>query len=164
MNRSVSGGVGRGAVLLLTTADRSTNHVYPAQTTSSQATRSLAGSRFDHRVPGVVCLCVVVPAAGIMMAMSALGSTEEGMGGAGWAINMVMAMFGGAMMPLAFMPPFMQTMSDLSPVKWAILSLEAAIWRNYSLGELGVPWAVLIAIGSVGFAIGLYYFHRGLSR
>lgn len=107
-----------------------------------------------------VAFCFV----GIMMAMSALGSTEEGVGGAGWAINMVMAMFGGAMMPLAFMPPFMQTLSDLSPVKWAILSLEAAIWRNYSLGELGVPWAVLIAIGSVGFAIGLYYFHRGLSR
>jgi len=107
-----------------------------------------------------VAFCFV----GIMMAMSALGSTEEGVGGAGWAINMVMAMFGGAMMPLEFMPPFMKTLSDASPVKWAIVSLEAAIWRNYSLGELWVPWAVLIAIGSAGFAIGLYYFHRGLSR
>lgn len=108
----------------------------------------------------VVAYCFV----GIMMAMSALGSTEEGVGGAGWAINMVMAMFGGAMMPLAFMPPFMQTLSDASPVKWAIVALEAAIWRNYTLAELGLPWAILLAIGSVGLAIGLYFFQRNLNR
>jgi ABC-2 type transport system permease protein len=108
----------------------------------------------------VVAFCFV----GIMMAMSALGSTEEGVGGAGWAINMVMAMFGGAMMPLAFMPPFMKTLSDASPVKWAILALEAAIWRNYTLGELAIPWAILVAIGSAGLVMGLIVFQRSLNR
>jgi ABC-2 type transport system permease protein len=106
----------------------------------------------------VVALCFV----GIMMAMSALGTTEEGVGGAGWAINMVMAMFGGAMMPLAFMPDFMRSASDFSPVKWAIVSLEAAIWRNYTLSELLGPWAILLSIGTVGFAVGLYFFQRNL--
>jgi ABC-2 type transport system permease protein len=106
----------------------------------------------------VVALCFV----GIMMAMSSLGTTEEGVGGAGWAINMVMAMFGGAMMPLAFMPSFMKTASDFSPVKWAIVSLEAAIWRNYTLGEILGPWAILLAIGATGFAVGLYFFQRNL--
>ena len=106
----------------------------------------------------VVALCFV----GIMMAMSALGTTEEGVGGAGWAINMVMAMFGGAMMPLAFMPSFMKSASDFSPVKWAIVSLEAAIWRNYSFAEILWPWTILLTIGAAGFAIGLYLFQRNL--
>lgn len=106
----------------------------------------------------VVALCFV----GIMMAMSALGTTEEGVGGAGWAINMVMAMFGGAMMPLAFMPSFMKSASDFSPVKWAIVSLEAAIWRNYSFTEILWPWTILLTIGTAGFAIGLYLFQRNL--
>ncbi|MBL8889338.1 MAG: ABC transporter permease [Planctomycetaceae bacterium] len=108
----------------------------------------------------VVALCFV----GIMMAMSALGTTEEGVGGAGWAINMVMAMFGGAMMPLAFMPGFMKVASDFSPVKWAIVSLEAAIWRGYSLQEMLWPWSILLIIGSVGFAMGLYFFERNQSK
>ncbi|MDP1563708.1 MAG: ABC transporter permease [Pirellulaceae bacterium] len=106
----------------------------------------------------VVALCFV----GIMMAMSAVGTTEEGVGGAGWAINMVMAMFGGAMMPLAFMPSFMKSASDFSPVKWAIVSLEAAIWRNYTFTELLLPWTILLTIGATGFAVGLYFFQRNL--
>lgn len=104
----------------------------------------------------VVALCFV----GIMMAMSALGTTEEGVGGAGWAINMIMAMFGGAMMPLAFMPSFMKSASDFSPVKWGIVSLEAAIWRNYTFYELLWPWTILLTIGATGFAVGLYFFQR----
>jgi len=107
----------------------------------------------------LVAFCFV----GIMMAMSTLGKSEEAVGGAGWAINMVMAMFGGAMMPLAFMPAFMQTLSDFSPVKWSIVSLEAAIWRNYTLAEMLFPWSVLLAIGSVGFCLGLLLFQRQLS-
>lgn len=108
----------------------------------------------------VVALCFV----GIMMAMSALGTTEEGVGGAGWAINMVMAMFGGAMMPLAFMPGFMKTASNFSPVKWAIVSLEAAIWRDYTFTELLWPWSILLTIGGIGFILGLYFFERNQSK
>jgi ABC-2 type transport system permease protein len=107
---------------------------------------------------GVVAFCFV----GIMMAMSALGSTEEGVGGAGWAMNMVMAMFGGAMMPLAFMPPFMKPLSDFSPVKWSIVALEGAIWREYTLGEMVLPWSVLLLIGGGGLGLGLWLFRRRL--
>jgi len=65
-------------------------------------------------------LCFV----GLMMLISTLGKTEQSVGGAGWAILMVMAMFGGAMMPLAFMPSWMRNISHFSPVKWGILAME----------------------------------------
>jgi ABC-2 type transport system permease protein len=99
---------------------------------------------------------------GIMMTMSALGKTEEAVGGAGWAMNTVMAMFGGAMMPLAFMPGFMQTWSHASPVKWSILALEGAIWRNYSIVDMILPWTILIVIGSLGFALGMQLYCRNI--
>lgn len=59
------------------------------------------------------CLCFV----GLMMLISTLGKTEQSVGGAGWAILMVLAMLGGGMMPLAFMPPWMRSISHFSPIK-----------------------------------------------
>jgi ABC-2 type transport system permease protein len=97
---------------------------------------------------------------GIMMLMSVIGKTEESVSGAAWSANMLMAMFGGGMVPLLFMPNFMKTFSNLSPVKWSILALEGAIWRGFTLGEMMVPCAVLIGIGAVCLAIGT----RVLSR
>jgi ABC-2 type transport system permease protein len=97
---------------------------------------------------------------GIMMLMSVIGKTEESVSGAAWSANMLMAMFGGAMVPLLFMPSFMKALSNLSPVKWSILALEGSIWRNFSVGEMLVPCTVLIVIGALCLAIGV----RVLSR
>jgi len=97
---------------------------------------------------------------GIMMLMSVIGKTEESVSGAAWSANMLMAMFGGGMVPLLFMPNFMKTFSNVSPVKWSILALEGAIWRGFTLGEMMVPCAALFGIGAVCLAIGT----RVLSR
>ena len=97
---------------------------------------------------------------GIMMLMSVIGKTEESVSGAAWSANMLMAMFGGGMVPLLFMPNFMKTLSNVSPVKWSILALEGAIWRGFTLGEMMVPCAALFGIGAVCLAIGT----RVLSR
>lgn len=44
---------------------------------------------------------------GIMMTLAVLGKTEQSVSGIGWAANMVMAMLGGAMIPVMFMPAFL---------------------------------------------------------
>jgi ABC-2 type transport system permease protein len=75
-----------------------------------------------------------------------------------------MAMFGGGMIPLLFMPPFMQTLSNFSPVKWGILSLEGAIWRGFTVAEMLPIVAVLIAVGMAGLLAGTVIFSRGLAR
>lgn len=97
---------------------------------------------------------------GLMMLFANLGKSEEAVSGAGWAIMTVMAMVGGGMIPLIAMPPFMLAISDYSPVKWSILALEGAIWRQFSWGELAWPCGVLAAIGVVGFAIGARLLQR----
>ena len=97
-----------------------------------------------------VAVCFV----GIMMLLSTIGRTEAAAGGIGWAVMIVFAMFGGGMLPLAFMPPWMAPLGNFSPVKWSILAMEGAIWRGFTPADMLVPCAILLAIGIVGFAIG----------
>lgn len=93
---------------------------------------------------------------GLMMLFSTLGKTEAGVAGAGWGIMMPMAMIGGGMIPLLFMPDWMQTASNLSPVKWGIYSLEGAIWRGFGLMDMILPCTILVAVGMAGFALGVW--------
>ncbi len=115
---------------------------------------------FDIRTPQPVFLVEAVVAAaicfvGLMMLISVLGKTEQAVGGAGWAILLVMSMTGGGMVPLMAMPKWMITLSHISPVKWGILALEGAIWRGFSQAEMALPLGVLIGVGLVAFTAGV---------
>lgn len=103
------------------------------------------------------CVCFV----GLMMFLSVLGKTEQSAAGIGWAILMVMAMTGGGMIPLAFMPGFMRTISHFSPVKWTVYALEGAIWRGFTFWEMLLPCGILVGIGVVFFVIGVRLFQWG---
>jgi ABC-2 type transport system permease protein len=102
----------------------------------------------------VASLCFV----GIMMAMSVIGKTEESVAGAGWAILMVLAMLGGGMVPLVFMPSWMKPLSNISPIKWSIVAIEGAIWRGFSPAEMMLPLLVLVGIGVLSFTVGVIRF------
>ncbi len=101
-------------------------------------------------------LCFV----GIMMFVSVLGKTPRSVSGSGWAIFLVMSMFGGGTVPLIAMPPWMQSASSASPVKWGIVALEGAIWRGFSWREMALPCGILLAVGIAAFAIGALRMRR----
>ena len=92
------------------------------------------------------------------MFLSVLGKTEQAAGGIGWGVLLMFAMLGGGMIPLFFMPPWLKTLSHVSPVKWAILAMEGAIWREFTLSEMILPCGILIGAGIVFFAIGTWAF------
>jgi ABC-2 type transport system permease protein len=108
----------------------------------------------------VAAVCAALCFVGLMMFISTLGKTEQSVGGAGWAALMIMAMFGGAMMPLAFMPAWMRNISHLSPVKWGIFAMEGAIWRDFSVTEMLLPCGILIALAFVFFSLGVLMLRR----
>ena len=95
---------------------------------------------------------------GIMMVISVMGRSQRGVSGLGWAAMMAMSMTGGGMIPLFAMPPWMQSASQVSPVRWAIIAIEGAIWRDFTAQQMLLPCAVLVAIGLVGFAVGVRVF------
>ncbi len=111
----------------------------------------------------VASFCVAFCFVGIMMVMSVLGRTEASVNGAGWAINMVMAMLGGAMIPVMFMPAVIKQFSVISPIKWGILSLEGAIWREFSFAEMLLPCAIMLGVGAAGLVIGTVILSRSES-
>lgn len=95
---------------------------------------------------------------GIMMFLSVLGRSEQSVSGLGWAILLISAMIGGGMVPLFILPGWMQTASHISPVKWSILAMEGALWRQFSFAEMLFPCAILIGIGAVCFLVGVRAF------
>ncbi|HET7842907.1 MAG TPA: ABC transporter permease, partial [Xanthomonadales bacterium] len=97
--------------------------------------------------PGLFLLalgCAAFAFTGLMMLIASIGTTVQSVSGAGWAMMMPLMMLGGGMIPLFAMPRWMVAASDYSPVKWAIVALEGAVWRGFSLREMLPPLGVLI--------------------
>jgi len=92
---------------------------------------------------------------GLMMFFASLAKTERSVAGITNAFLVMMGMIGGAMIPLFVMPGWMQAISDFSPVKWAIVAFEGAIWRDFSYSEMMTPVSILLAIGIVAFILGI---------
>ena len=113
--------------------------------------------------PGLLALAVACSAAcfvGIMVFISVLGRTDQAVSGAGWGILMIFSMLGGGMVPLIFLPGWMLAVGHVSPVKWAILALEGAIWRGFTPVEMLGPCAALLGFGVVFLAAGWTLFRR----
>lgn len=95
---------------------------------------------------------------GIMMLLSVLGKTEQSASGIGWAVLLVMSMLGGGMIPLFVMPAWLQNISFVSPIKWAMLALEGAVWRQFSFVDMLLPCGITLGIGLLCFTIGVRVF------
>jgi ABC-2 type transport system permease protein len=106
---------------------------------------------------GLLAVAIASTAAafvGIILLLASMAHTEQGIGGMAPAVMMPLYLLGGAMIPLMFMPPWMAGLGYLSPVRWAIIALEGAVWRDFGLAEMVVPCAILLAIAVITFVIG----------
>jgi ABC-2 type transport system permease protein len=114
---------------------------------------------FHVRVSSPLLLAAAVVASafcftGVMMVVSALGRTPASVAGAGWAVMMIMSMTGGGMIPLVAMPAWMESVSRFSLVKYAVLSVEGAVWRGFGWGEMLPVLAVPLLAGLACIVIG----------
>ncbi len=125
----------------------------------------LAVALFGLRVGSVPLLLLAMLATaagftGLMLLFSTLGKTIPAVSGVCSAFMVFASMLGGGMIPLFFMPAWMQSVSHASPVKWSILALEGALWRGFDLGEMALPCGVLVAIGLVAGFFGARLLRR----
>ena len=105
-----------------------------------------------------VCYC------GLMLLIGTLGESEDSAYRIGWALILVLAMVGGAMVPSYLMPAWMDGLSHASPVRWTLLALEGAIWRGFSLRDMALPCGVLVGMGAGCFALGSALLRARLAR
>jgi ABC-2 type transport system permease protein len=95
-----------------------------------------------------ICFC------GFMMLIAGLGKTEQAASGTAWAILMPLSLLGGGMVPEVVMPPWMATVGNISPIKWAIRAIEGALWRQFTLAEIALPCTILLLVGLACFTLG----------
>lgn len=103
------------------------------------------------------CIAILAASAGftgIMMAFASITRSEGSGAGLARAVMLVAAMIGGGTIPLFMLPRWMQTVSGISPFRWAVLALEGSVWRGMTVRELLLPLGVLIALAAAGFAFG----------
>lgn len=98
--------------------------------------------------------CVGLAFVGLTLLLSNFGRNENSAAGLCWGILTILAMLGGGMVPLNVMPGWMQSLGSISPVKWGIMAVEGALWRNYTIAEMARPCGFLLAFAIVLFALG----------
>ena len=115
-----------------------------------------------HSLPMLLLAFIAAATAftGLMMLLASLGRSVQTASGAAWAVMMPLAMIGGAMIPLFIMPPWMLALSNISPVKWAVVGIEGATWRGFTFAEMLTPLAILFATGLVCGAAGAWRINR----
>jgi ABC-2 type transport system permease protein len=99
-------------------------------------------------------LAVSFAFSGIMMLLAVLGRSKTSPGQLAWGVILIMAITGGGMLPLVFMPEWLVAVSHFSPVKWGILVIEAGVWRGLGPAEMILPLGVLAMVGVAGFVTG----------
>ncbi|MCC5822012.1 MAG: ABC transporter permease [Phycisphaerales bacterium] len=97
---------------------------------------------------------------GVMMALSTVATSAGGAEGGVRAVLLILALLGGAGVPLMFFTGWLRWVTMGSPFRWAIVALEGSTWRGWTPGELLGPWMVLGGIGALGMVFGLWRFRR----
>jgi ABC-2 type transport system permease protein len=160
-----------GTLVRLRTAPISNRHILAGKALACFVTSTLVigvvlgvgvalfGIRPDNwplLILGIVC--VSAGFVGMMLLFSTFGENERTVGNVSWVIMMVMAMIGGGMIPLVFMPDWMASVSHVSPVKWAVLAIEGGLWRGFTLTDMLLPCGILLGSGAVCFVLGVRTF------
>lgn len=130
-----------------------------ACTVDASLLMAIARLFFDVRIERFGALplaiaCCAVCFGGITVLLGVMGKSEQAVGGAAWASLLLMAMIGGAMVPLSVMPEWMRTLSSASPVKWGIQALEGATFRGLTVTELMPACLSLLGFGLFSLASG----------
>jgi ABC-type multidrug transport system permease subunit len=97
---------------------------------------------------------------GVMMTLATLATSVGGAEGSVRATLLILALLGGAGVPLMFFRGWMRTATMASPFRWAISGLEGSTWRGLTPSEMGLNWGVLFLIGLLGMIFGVWRFRR----
>jgi ABC-2 type transport system permease protein len=108
------------------------------------------GVRIEGSVIGFlgISIACALMAATFGLLVAAVGSTPATARGVTTLAVLMMVMLGGAWVPSFVFPAWLQTVTVVVPVRWAVDGLDAMTWRGIGLSGALVPIAVL-----TGFAI-----------
>ena len=106
----------------------------------------------------VVTLAAAAAATGLGLLVAAVGKTPEQIGGISSLLVITLAALGGVMVPTFIMPPFMQTLSKISPHAWALGGYQDIIVRGLGLSAVMPEVGALVLFAAVFFGVAVWRF------
>jgi ABC-2 type transport system permease protein len=125
---------------------------------------AFAMAMFGVRISGSPLGFVLVAAACSIMSatfgllVAALGKTEASARGVAILAVLLMVMLGGAWVPTFIFPGWLQRLTVVIPVRWAVDGLDAVTWRGLGLSSALMPTLTLLAFAAVFGTIALARF------
>jgi len=107
----------------------------------------------------VLILAAVFGAAGWGMLITAFARTPAQVGSTGSAVMLIFGIMGGSFISLEQFPPFMQTISKITPNAWGLDGFTTLALGG-TLQNLAEPITALLIMGTVLFGIAVVLFNR----
>ena len=84
----------------------------------------------------------------------------------GWVINNLEGLLGGVYFPITVMPAWLQFLAKLLPITYAIRAMQLAVYKGYSLGELGneLGFLVIFSILLIPFSFASFKYALNKAR
>ncbi len=125
--------------------------------------RILYGIDVENHFGLLLLMCVFAASActAFGMLIASLTSSPEAASGLATFVILVMCAVGGAWFPVTFMPEFIQQLSKLTIVYWAMEGFAQVLWANASFLELLPTLGILGGIALAIMSIAVWRFNRG---
>jgi len=124
------------------------------------------GLDLAQNIPGLLLmiLATAVACASLGTFLASVCRTRKQLDGLSTIIILLMSAIGGSMMPVVFMPPFLQKMAVGTVNFWAIDGFYDIYWRNLGLTDVLDNAGMLFGIAAVLILISLPFFRRNILR
>src|SRR6266853_2951435 len=116
--------------------------------------------RIDGSYVGFMAVAIAcsMMAAGFGLLVATVGNTPKTARGVSTLVTLVMVMLGGAWIPTFVFPKWLQQITVIVPVRWAVDGLDATTWRGLGLSSAVGPTLALLAFTAVFTVISLVRF------
>jgi ABC-2 type transport system permease protein len=125
--------------------------------------RLLYGIDVEHHFGMLLLVCAFAAAActAFGMLIASIAGSPEAASGLATFVILLMCAVGGAWFPVTFMPEFIQRVSKLTIVYWAMEGFAQVLWANASLAELAPTLGILGGMTAVVMGVAVWRFNRG---
>lgn len=125
--------------------------------------RVLYGIDIENHIGMLLLVCAFAAAActSFGMLIASVSSSPEAASGLATFVILLMCAVGGAWFPVTFMPEFIQQVSKLTIVYWAMEGFAQVLWANASLAEILPTLVILGGITAAVMAVAVWRFNRG---
>jgi ABC-2 type transport system permease protein len=109
----------------------------------------------------IICLAAAMACTAFGMLLAAVTRTAAAAQGLATLLVLTMSAVGGAWFPVSFMPEFIQELSRLTVVYWAMEGFSLVLWNQCTFLELLPTVGVLLGMAAALAAVSLWRFQRG---